>query len=111
MADKDPYELTRYIEREFESIRNNNACEHRPTYMSELQLEEKRIRELFLAGIDVQNQISQEDKNRCANLYKVKVGNYGAHELIRHRVMNQYVLVPRYIAWYDEMIKLKGAIA
>jgi hypothetical protein len=112
MTDKQrPYILENYIRKQFEIIGDNNACEHRPTPISELEREEKRILELYNRGLEIKNKISNEDKIRCRNLYETKVSEYGAVDLIEYTVMGKRVIVPRYIAWYDEMVKLREAIA
>jgi len=101
--------LENYIRNEFQSIANNNACDHRPTSQSELDREEERIRKLYERGLVVLEEIGQEDLNRCLRLYTLN-HNYGDYDLVEVRILEQWVIVPRYVKLVEKMREIREAI-
>lgn len=109
MTDKDPSELTRFIEAEFQSISENNLCEHRPTTKREFDMAEEYIRKLYGRGLELLEEIGSEDLGRCLKMYNLE-NDYGSHHLIKTKVSETWVIVPRYAKIIEKMRRLRNAI-
>jgi len=101
--------LEAYIEAEFQSIAENNSCEHRPTMQSQVDAAEERIRRLYDRGLKLQEAIGEEDLLRCLRMYNL-YNRFGGHSLVEARVLDSWVVVPHYVELITKMRELREAI-
>lgn len=103
------FRFENYLREEHKSIADSNACEHRPTYKSEIDAATALAEKLYARGKEMVKEIGQEDLARCRRLYSTQ-HSYRADDFCQGRLLGQWVIVPRYVFWLDDVRKAREAV-
>jgi hypothetical protein len=109
-----PYDLQRAIGEEHRSIGESNACDHRPTYQSQLDgVTESMVAE-YKAWMTLLASLSEEEIARCKRYWDQtrKPKCWGLNTDLRStRLAAGWVLCPRWATVLDEVRKLREVLA
>ncbi len=108
-----PYELTRYISKTREAIRETNNADFKPTFERELETAAKTAEARHELGLKFMSEISKHDLERCKKLYALRNnGEYGAEKLCEVYVPTHgSIVIPQYVAMIGEVTALKKVLA
>lgn len=109
MAER-PQILDRFILQRQREASETNQCDHRSTFQAELDAVAKEYEELYERGLTLIGDISADDLNRCRKLCADRRGTNGINDLCPSRIKGQQVLVPKYVAFIEEVEKLRGLL-
>lgn len=106
-----PYDLGNFISKKQRLATEGNQSDNKPTYQSEMDEIAKDCQELYERGLALIASISQEDLERCRKLCAHRQGNtYGLNDLQQARVKEERVLVPKYVVYIEEVLKLQDIL-
>lgn len=107
-----PWKVRDCISREHVAIGESNACDHRPTMQSEIDhCTELRVRQ-YQQYLEIRKAISDEDDARTLRLFKLECKGWGLQDdYYAMEVAGKWVYAPRYMHWYDKMVRLKKVLA
>jgi hypothetical protein len=111
--DKDlPYKVRQAIDAAHQAQGENDACDHRPTYQGALDLITERMTKQYRIYEELIKNISPDDIERARKLCKLEYTGWGlGDDYVIGILLDRWCLMPRYMQWYDKMVKLKMVLA
>jgi hypothetical protein len=116
---REEYSLREYVGKRQNGAVSANSCDYRGTGRSELDAIEDRARRLRAAYLEWRASADPEVVAGCAEMWRIRHGSYGAHELAevtvgadysRHSPGGRTLLAPAYLRFYDDCEGLKAAM-
>lgn len=96
------YELSRYIANEQRITGEANACDHKPTYQSELDKVRADAIARYETGLRLMASMSEKEHERCRKLYRQRK-TYFEDELALFLIEREFVVVPKYVGLIKEV--------